>query len=176
MLIIVVKNYKTRYPELKGRALTDRLILDLLGTDAQVVRSDEGKPSIRWEKNQTPPFVSVSHCEDYFACVFDDENIGIDIQNERQVDIKKISRRYYAPAEQEFVSDDFGRFFTVWARKEALAKYTGRGLAQINRSVDVFRRDDVGFRDITILGDYHLCVCTSRDRAEKEDYEIQFLD
>ena len=176
MQIVVVKNYKARYPELKGRALTDRLILDLLGEEAQVVRSDEGKPSICWEKNQTPPFVSVSHCEDYFACVFDGENIGIDIQNERQVNIEKISRRYYAPAEQDFAADDPERFFTVWARKEAFAKYTGRGIAQINRSVDVFGRNDVGFWDITMLGDYHLCVCISRDRAEKEDYEIQFLD
>ena len=175
MQIIIVRNYKDIYPELKGKDLTDRLVLDLLGEEARVTRSEAGKPSIVWDMDDDPPFVSVSHSGDVFACAFDEDNLGIDIQSRRKVDIGSISRRYYTAGEQRYVGTDPVRFYEVWTRKEAFAKYTGLGLAQVTSHEDVLERQDVRFEDIDVPDDYSLSICISAGTEEK-DYEIQFLD
>jgi len=175
MQIFIVRDYMAKYPDLKGKALTDRLIIDLLGENAQILRSAAGKPSISWEKDSEPPFVSVSHTGDIFACVFDRDNVGVDVQIEKKMDFVRVSRRYYTAEEQKYVGSDPGRFFEVWTRKEAFAKYTGLGLAQVTSHEDVLNRNDVIFRDVTIYDGYHMSICTAAG-AEEKDYEIHFLD
>ena len=62
-------------------------------------------------------------------------NIGIDIQNRRDIDIDRLSQRYFSKGEQSFIyeteGDPITHFFTLWTRKEALCKYTGKGLSQV---------------------------------------------
>ena len=88
MKLFIVRNYTKRYPHLKGKELTDQLILDLavvyglpkdrIGID----RTEKGKPYLKIIPDaagaqEALPFISVSHCADTFACAFDDELIAL---------------------------------------------------------------------------------------------------
>ena len=62
----VIYDYKSIYPELSGKALTDALIRRCLGReDAEIYRSDKGKPFVRYpEADTVGPFISVSLLKD----------------------------------------------------------------------------------------------------------------
>lgn len=204
MDLCIIAHYREKYPGERGKDLTDRCVQYLAGRiypeidpeTVRIVRTDAGKPSIEWDEAQNPPSISISHCGDLFACAFDEENVGIDIQNERRVDTQRLSSRYFTEAEQRYIGGDADRFYTVWTRKEAFSKYTGVGLQQILAGEEVVERTDVAFQDFIIDTGNHSAgvrkevggaevseaeaviycsICTSAERAN-EIYEIQFFD
>lgn len=81
-----------------------------------------------------PLYFSLSHSGALvFLAVSEAEN-GADIQKMTKTDWKKMSARFYSEKEQELFSqceEEKGRelFFQYWAKKEALGKYTGEGVA-----------------------------------------------
>lgn len=178
MVLFIVENYRKIYPDLEGKPLTDRLVAELLSQNLpdrskvkiQIQRTESGKPYVVWNRDQQAPCISVSHCDGVFACAFDDENVGIDIQNERDVAADRIKGRYFTEAEQ---SEDF---YKMWTRKEAYSKYTGRGLTQIIEGAEVLNLRDVTFDDFMILDRIHVSVCRPASKDRGENYEIQFFD
>ncbi|MGN0702436.1 MAG: 4'-phosphopantetheinyl transferase family protein [Lentihominibacter sp.] len=167
MKVIIIENYRAKAPELTGRELTDYLIGKCLEREnAEILRMDGGKPYI----NGGPCF-SVSHSGNLFACGISSDNIGIDIQHRRRVDTGSISRRYFTEEEISRVEEDSDWFFRIWARKEAFAKYTGRGLQQIMAKDGVLDRRDVIFIDRMIGDDCFCSICAGKGSTE---YEIQF--
>ncbi|MDO4869382.1 MAG: 4'-phosphopantetheinyl transferase superfamily protein [Bacillota bacterium] len=177
MKIFVIRDYKARYPELKGRNLTDKLITDILLScekaarspdSIRVVREPSGRPYIDWDIDKIPPYISVSHCGDVFACAVYDARVGLDIQNQRNIDTDRLARRYFSADEMNL------DFYTVWTRKEALAKYTGRGIIQVMSGESVASRTDVRFTDFCMENGMTACVCTPAERGEIS-YEIQFF-
>ncbi len=72
-------------------------------------------------------YFSISHSGDYAMVVISDKQIGCDIQQIKEVNIK-IADRFFSPAEQEYIknTDDF---FKIWTLKESLIKAVGKGLA-----------------------------------------------
>ena len=180
MRLFIVKSYTKRYPHLKGKELTDRLILDLAAVyglpkgDIAVKRTEKGKPYLTLQSpvgaSNALPFVSVSHCADTFACAFDDDLIGVDIQDERVANTQRIAKRYFTAEEQNC------DFYTIWTRKEALCKFTGEGLGQVLSGESVLYRTDVRFENFDIDGKLHACVCRPIGKEEGEQYEIQFFD
>ena len=181
MKLFIVRSYTKRYPHLKGKELTDQLILDLavvyglpkdrIGID----RTEKGKPYLKIIPDaagaqEALPFISVSHCADTFACAFDDELIGIDIQDERVANIQRIAKRYFNEEEQHC------DFYTIWTRKEALCKFTGEGLGQVLSGESVLHRTDVRFENFDIDGNLHACICRPVGKEEGEQYEIQYFN
>lgn len=148
MKLYIITNYKKRYPELNGSKLTDALIKTCIDKpDLEISRTVKGKPYCEGMH------FSVSHSMDVFACVFSDENIGLDIQHKRNVKAEKIAGRYFTDEELKLIEEEqheHKEFFRLWTRKEAYCKYTGEGLSQILRKVDVINREDVYFIDLMI--------------------------
>ena len=168
MKIFIIKDYREKAPELKGRELTDYLVGRCLNRENQeILRMDGGKPYI-----EGGPCFSVSHSGNLFACAVSSENVGIDIQHRRRVDTGSISGRYFTREEISRVEADSDWFFRIWARKEAFAKYTGRGLQQIMAKDGVLDRRDVIFIDRMIDDDCFCSICAGKGMMEDE---IQFF-
>jgi 4'-phosphopantetheinyl transferase len=95
----------------------------------RVIRPD-GHPADR-----PLPEMSISHSGDLIAvAVTDGLPVGVDVEQERDVQVHDLLRMTLSPAEQPAfaevpAAEQDAAFFTYWSRKEALLKATGRGLA-----------------------------------------------
>ena len=149
MELYIIENYKEKYPDLKGSALTDKLIEDCLleyGIQSpQVLRTVKGKPYAKGI------CLSVSHGGAYFVCLIADKPVGIDVQEKRRVTADKIASRYFTPSERKYMEKKGeSGFFILWTRKEAYSKLTGEGLAEVIRGTEVLERSDVEFTDFQL--------------------------
>lgn len=103
--------------------------MDVLGISKEILRTQKGKPYFA----ELPIEFSVSHTGDLWVCLMSDEKcaVGVDVQVMKTYSYEKIAAVYYTKDEQDYVAEK-GRegFFKIWTRKEAYAKYTGRGLGK----------------------------------------------
>ena len=109
---------------------------DLCGVmDPVILKSEFGKPYFR----DLPIKFSVSHSGDQVILAASDKEIGADIQyvNPRAV---RVAERFFTESECAYVGGDCARFFEIWTKKEAYAKWQGEGLAAA-RDVDVTALD-----------------------------------
>lgn len=97
-------------------------------TDAsmvQILRTEKGKPYFP----DLPLEFSVSHTGPMWICIMGAGPCGIDIQEVRDCEYKKIAGKYFTRQEQSLVlKQGIAGFYRIWTRREAFAKYTGAGL------------------------------------------------
>ncbi len=78
-------------------------------------------------------FYNISHSGSYSVCALSDREIGVDIQEIRDIN-ENVARRFFSLKDNDFInfelSDKRDRFIKVWTVKESFAKLTGRGIAQ----------------------------------------------
>ncbi len=103
--------------------------------DPVILKSEYGKPYFR----DLPIKFSVSHSGDRVILAASDKEIGADIQkvNSRAV---RVAERFFTEGECAYVGGDCARFFEIWTKKEAYAKWHGGGLAA-TKDVDVTALD-----------------------------------
>ncbi|MBO5869812.1 MAG: 4'-phosphopantetheinyl transferase superfamily protein [Clostridia bacterium] len=119
-----------------GEALARKGLNDLTGIDEDKIifsRTENGKPFAE----NADVFFSISHSKDYVVCAVDDNEIGVDIEQIRQVEsrITNIScterdKKYiFGEADSETLTPEMlNRFFEVLTAKEAYFKYIGSGI------------------------------------------------
>lgn len=97
-----------------------------------------GKPYLQ----DYPFYFNLSHSGEYVFCAISDREVGVDIQQFRQVDEVRLTRRFFSEEEQKALERCFNReeqrklFYRLWTRKEAYGKLTGEGIvASMGRSV-----------------------------------------
>ncbi len=91
----------------------------------EILRRPQGKPYFV----NLPIEFNISHSGQMWVCIMGQGQCGIDIQEIRECNFKKLAGRYFSREEQSFVlKNGLEGFFCIWAMREALAKYTGRGL------------------------------------------------
>ena len=189
MELYVYEDYRDVIAGITGRELTDALIVMSLEASGlgryQVERTDRGKPYIRNRDRGRGEgcgegggegcgaggeiHVSVSHSGRYFLCLIADRPAGVDVQEERETAVEKISRRYFTAREQRFVQEaGADGFFRLWARKEAYSKYTGLGLEEIMKGTEVLGRDDVEFFDFQLEKGIYCSCCRMIQTGEKD--------
>ncbi|MBE6679177.1 MAG: 4'-phosphopantetheinyl transferase superfamily protein [Ruminococcaceae bacterium] len=98
---------------------------ELCAVDAPVVlKGESGKPYFA----DLPIKFSASHSGGRVILAVSDREIGADIQkvNPRSV---RVAKRFFTERECEYVGDNCERFFEIWTKKEAYAKWHGKGLA-----------------------------------------------
>jgi phosphopantetheinyl transferase len=106
------------------------------------VRSPAGKPSFA----VGGPHFSVSHSGPHWACCFAGENVGLDIQERREVDAVRLAERFFTPAEAACCRrGGVEMFYRIWVRKEALVKYADCTLARLLGRAQV--ADESGVKD-----------------------------
>ncbi len=101
-------------------------------TDLTVARTEHGKPYF----TSLPLCFSLTHAGGVSAAAICDKSVGIDLEFvcERK-NADRISARFFTAHEQEeFKCADEGSaaFFSIWTKKEALAKLDGRGLSALS--------------------------------------------
>lgn len=164
MVLYIYEDYKKLFPGIEGRQLTDLLIINTLkqcGVYAdKILRTEKGKPYIERDTFGQCTYISVSHSGSYFVCLISDKPVGIDIQQQRKVKAENIAQRYFTEEEQNYIQSkgDEG-FFFIWARKEAYSKYTGKGLEEIFKGINVLTRDDVEFIDFQLEKGMYCSCC-----------------
>lgn len=156
--------------------------LDASGISVEILRTPEGKPYF----TELPIEFSVSHTDDLWVCLMAEgkDAVGVDIQVMKEYSIEKIAAKYYTKEEQSYVAEHGQEsFYRIWARKEAYAKYTGRGLGKYLSNVStigdektillkgmaVERKAEPVFIDIDIRDDIKGACCVK----EKEDIWIR---
>lgn len=178
MKLYIINDYKSIYPQLKGSELTDRLIQMCLG-DCTVYRQPGGKPFIADLSDScfAENHISVSHTNEIFGLLVAGSNVGLDIQERRDVDAAKIAARFFSPKEAELVnmSDSTDEFFRLWTRKEAYAKYTGAGIKQVAAGTEVLQPEEVEFRDYMLdtANDCFCAICAQKG-AELDEIQISY--
>ena len=132
--------------------------------DTTILRDTGGKPYF----TSVPLCFSISHSGNLCAVAISNENIGIDVEFiDEKRNIDAVARRFFKEDENLTLKDDTSRkkFFRLWTRKEAYAKFTGKGLASICRH-------EQSINDTCVYTDFGLtlksktaclCVCLPRD-------------
>jgi phosphopantetheinyl transferase (holo-ACP synthase) len=113
--------------------------------DIRFAYNAHGKPYFA-APSLSPICFSISHSGQYWAVLFHDAPVGLDIEdvskNGRRTAydktrFRRIAARFFAPPERDLLLDSEDeqevktRFFQIWTRKEAYMKYTGNGFAEI---------------------------------------------
>ena len=173
MELYLIEDYRNSFSGVSGSELTDMLIAASLyeyGFDGceektpEILRTDKGKPYTDVTKDGRQVHLSASHSGDCFACLLGEVPVGIDIQQERDADIDKLSRRFFTREEQQYVREHgLDGFFRLWTRKEAYAKLTGLGIQEIMKKTTVLGRKDVEFTDFKLSGDMYCSCCIMTD-------------
>ena len=80
-------------------------------------------------------YFNISHSGEYCVLALSDENVGVDIQQARKVNLR-IAEKWFNEKENEYIKgastedEALMRFARIWSAKESYAKYTGKGLSE----------------------------------------------
>lgn len=136
-------------------ALCRKAISDYCGISPAEIEFGYGAKGKPFAKN-LPLFFNKSHSGDFAVCVVSDNEIGIDIEKIRDINLK-VADRFATEKEKVYIRNSENGFFRIWTLKEAYFKCIGTGLG-----ADI---KDVSFE---INGDSILC--------SKEGYEFSFIE
>ena len=116
--------------------------------NATILKTAEGKPYAE-EININ---FSISHSGNFAVCAVDENKIGIDIEEIRDVDLKT-AKRFCNEKELEYIGDSINRFFEIWTAKEAAYKMLG-GKIKNFKDIDIFK---INKQYVKFL-DYVVCI------------------
>jgi len=92
--------------------MLDRILKEYYGIEDRTIMFKSGKPVLKTEEKE----FSISHSNNYIALAFSDSKCGIDIENIKQRNFKKISQR------MKFHSETLKEFYKNWTEYEAKYK------------------------------------------------------
>lgn len=165
-ITIYYYKYGTEVQRESHRLLT-KAAEDMYGMgEYELAKVPGGKPFF---VNHPEIHFSISHSGEYWTCAFSKEEVGLDLQiEEHRHRIEKISKRFFAPEEQEYLEKcNYAEFYDVWAAKEAYLKYTGEGLAKGLGNHSVVRDGRLG--GVFLTGEKEKTVC-----LQKVDFQIGY--
>ena len=104
-------------------------ILDINPGEVELTEEQNRKPVLS-SKNKTPVHFNVSHSGDWILIAIAAGPVGVDIEKiEPGFASQEIQSQFFSEIEREF-ADNPAEFYTVWTRKEALAKAFGQGIGE----------------------------------------------
>ena len=115
--------------------------------EIQFAYSDRGKPYLLNHHNNQRVHFNLAHSQDLAIYVVSpDREVGIDLEfMNPKVDAEVIAQRYFLPSEKTMISELGDRhrdlaiqsFYRAWTLKEAYAKATGQGIANLLNQIDI---------------------------------------
>lgn len=145
------------------RAALKKILAQTLDEDPAhitIAHADQGKPYLVCNARHARIRFSVSHSHDLaLIAITLDRDTGIDVEKVRaDIDHENLSRRFFSPAEYEALQrcseqTRLRAFYSVWTRKEALVKATGKGIALGLKQFDVSVEPGPGPRVLATRGE-----------------------
>ena len=135
------------------------LLINELGIqrESDILYTADGRPFLA----EGPAF-SLSHSGIYCALAIGEGRVGIDIEHMEEAALGALEA--VANAKEQSVireEDALRRFYTLWTRKEALAKAIGTGKFRDPREIDLSKYDEKLFTT-EFRGEY--CISTYEDK------------
>jgi len=160
-------NKTSKLQTIAGELLARYSVGQYLGKPDQeinLVFGEKGKPHIG---NLRDVHFNISHSGHYIVCAVAPEEIGIDVERIRKVNLR-IAERFFSPSEINdlmALEEEYRMhyFITLWTIKESYLKAIGRGLTQHLNS-------------FTIVKNGESYLLTGNDEAETYGIENQQLD
>ena len=117
-----------RKESLMGRLMLHKALTSLGAGEYKVVYTDNEKPVLKSGKGL---YFNISHSGDYVTLAISDSEVGCDIQELRSYN-PRVAGRNYCQRETELIECSLSEdevFIRLWALKESVLKYTGKGLS-----------------------------------------------
>lgn len=143
-------------------AYAEEMNIALEGMSREIERTEKGKPYFK----ELPLSFSVSHTDDLWVCLISEGTapVGVDIQKIKSTRQDKIADRYFTDDEKDkFINEDKDFFFKIWTRKEAYAKYTGKGLTKELSKISTLNNSEVSFIDFDIRAGIKGSCCVKEE-------------
>lgn len=132
--------------------------LNLLNNQIVFEKSKNGKPLL----GDHPEFhFNISHTRNAIAIAFSNNEIGVDVELIKPVDLA-IANRFFTSSEQEYITShdnpDYA-FYEVWTKKESYIKYLGTGLSTPLNSFNVLDDNLKAMMNTFLTGQYIVSSC-----------------
>jgi phosphopantetheinyl transferase len=98
-----------------------------------------GRPSRKPTLEGTAAHVSLSHTAELVTIALSNVGVGIDVERRDTPRDLALAARWFTSSEQRLLADGAVRFRDLWARKEAVGKLVGVGIAHGALGTDVTR-------------------------------------
>lgn len=135
---------------------------------------------------------NISHSKDYVAAAFDDEEIGIDVEEIKEMEYEDIVKRFFTDYEYKWIMEQeegirLQCFYKLWTLKESYVKFKGKGM---NISFDSFKfhvdcrnnickladnDEPVFFMNHSIGNSYELSLCGLKEEMKIEEITYEEL-
>lgn len=117
-----------------------------------------GKPHL----SDSAPFFNLSHSGDFVACALADVPLGLDLQKKSPYREKMVSRFFSADEKCQILSaeDADDAFTEIWTKKESYLKAVGCGIRVPLNSFSSLCLPDGYCCWHTMIGEYHLSLCS----------------
>lgn len=117
-----------RKESLIGRIMLHKALSEFGAGEYTVRYNDEEKPSLICNKDL---YFNISHSGDYVVLALSDNEVGCDIQEIRPYN-PKVAVRHYCENEKCLIEESENKdsvFIKLWALKESILKFTGKGIS-----------------------------------------------
>ena len=117
-----------RKESMMGRLMLDKSLCKMGIKDYTVNYIADEKPRLSCDKEL---YFNISHSDDYVTLALSDEDVGCDIQEIRPYN-PKVAVRHYCENETRLIensSDKDRTFIRLWALKESILKFSGKGIS-----------------------------------------------
>ena len=162
---------KDKILSLAAGLLLETALSDAGVADRTIIVGDNGKPYLA----SGEIFFNLSHSGDRVMCAVSDREVGCDVQQTGEINLK-IADRFFSPDEKMFLdsitdeNEKIDVFFRLWTLKESYIKMLGTGLKMPLKSFSVSFFDDVPvfaekknkyrFKEYSTSDNYKYAVCT----------------
>ena len=185
-------NATSKLQTVAGELLARYSVGQFLGkTDQEInlVFGDKGKPHIANLKNI---HFNISHSGQYVVCAVAQDEIGIDVERVRKVNLRIAERFFSEPEINDLMTrneeDRMLYFITLWTIKESYLKAIGRGLTQHLNSFTICKNGDsylltgneeaesFGIETHELSHDYMMAVCAPLPYSPSDIKHVSLKD
>jgi 4'-phosphopantetheinyl transferase len=148
-----------------------------------ILKGEKGKPYLK----DIPIHFNISHGGEYVVCGFSQEEVGVDIEEIKDIDLN-VAKRFFSKKEYENLlskkpENQRDYFLSLWTLKESYLKWLGDGMAipldsfcfEIDHediTLEDDNRDVIPFFKEYFVDGYKLAVCVTTDKLPEEILEI----
>ena len=146
----------------------------LHNNELRFTKNKYGKPYLL---NNQDIFFNISHTNNAFVVALSKEEIGVDIEKIRNINLK-MAKRLFTELEQKYILSSEHKtkaFFELWTKKEAFIKYTGRNIFQLP-TFSVFNKDIQNLINTIIFHKYIISVCSIYNSSQNASNIIQIRE